>query len=233
VEQNSRSLIIKKKNEFLFEDRQDASEQLIAELPSNIFFLEDVIVLGVSEGGVYFANTLAKKLNAPLDILLTEHIYSYINPELAIAMVGETEEIVIHKALTDAFDIPKDYIYNEAYNKYSNEILRYIKKYRQGEKLGSLEGKYVILTDECVETGLTMMAAVKTAISLGAKNIFIAVPVLDNVVYENLVTICDNIFCPHRIDDYISIEYYYKELNPFSLDEIEKIMKNKNNQGKE
>ena len=224
--------MLKEKNNFLFEDRGDASIQLIAEIPTNMLFLDNVIVLGVSEGGAYFAYELAKKLNAPLDILLTEHIYSYVNPELTIAMVGETEEIVIHRALTDAFDIPKDYIYNEAYAKYSNEILNYIQKYRQGEKLENLEGKYVILTDECVETGLTMMAAVKTAISLGAKNIFIAVPVLDKVVYENLVTICDNIFCPHKIDDYISIEYYYKELEPFSFNEIKEIMNNKNNQGK-
>ncbi len=224
--------MIKDKNKFLFEDRGDASVQLISEIPSSMLFLDNVIFLGVSEGGTYFAYELAKKLNAPLDMLVTEHIYSSVNPELTIAMVGETEEIVIHKALTDAFDIPKDYIYNEAYNKYSNEILNYIKKYRQGERLESLEDKYVILTDECVETGLTMMAAVKTAISLGAKNIFIAVPVLDKVVYENLVTICDNIFCPHKIDDYISIEYYYKELKPFSFDEIKEIMNNKNNQGK-
>ena len=224
--------MVNDKNEFLFEDRGDASVQLISEIPSSMLFLDNVIFLGVSEGGTYFAYELAKKLNAPLDMLVTEHIYSSVNPELTIAMVGETEEIVIHKALTDAFDIPKDYIYNEAYNKYSNEILNYIKKYRQGERLESLEDKYVILTDECVETGLTMMAAVKTAISLGAKNIFIAVPVLDNVVYENLVTICDNIFCPHKIDDYISIEYYYKELKPFSFDEIKEIMNNKNNQGK-
>ncbi len=227
--------MIKDKNRFLFEDRVDASKQLIAEIPSNILFLDNVIVLAVSEGGVFFANELAKKLNASLDILLTEHIYSYVNPELAIAMVGETEEIVIHKALTDAFNISKDYIYNEAYSKYSNEILNYIKKYRRGEKLKSLEGKYVILTDESVETGLTMMASVKTAISLGAKNIFIAVPILDNVVYESLVTVCDNIFCPHKIDDYISVEYYYKELEPFSFDKIEEIMVrylNKNNKGK-
>ena len=224
--------MMKYKNEPLFENREDAVRQVIEQLSLNISLLNNnIIVLGVSEGGAFFANELAKKIDAPIDILLTEPIYSYINPELTIAMVGETEEIVIHQALTDAFDISKDYIYNEAYNKYSNEILNYIKKYRQGERLRSLEGKYVILTDECVETGLTMMSAVKTAISLGAKNIFIAVPVLDNFVYESLVTICDNIFCPHKIKDYISIEYYYKELKPFSFDEIKEIM-NKNNQGK-
>jgi putative phosphoribosyl transferase len=212
------------KNKTLFRNREEASEALIAELATDISSLESVIVLSVSEGGVFFADRIAKKVGCTMDILLTEPIYSPINKNLAIAMVGETEEVVIHRALTDAFDISKDYIYREADLKYRETIIGYIEKYRDGEKLKSLDDKYVILTDECVETGLTMMSAVKTAISLGAKNIFIATPVLDNVVYENLVTICDNIFCPHKIDDYISVEYYYEELEPFGFDKIDKIM---------
>ncbi|HIC78617.1 MAG TPA: hypothetical protein EYP02_05485 [Sulfurovum sp.] len=215
------------KSVVLFKNREEAAEKLINELSNTIAFSEEnSIVLGVSEGGAYFASELAKELNIPMDILLTEPIYSLINSKLTIARVGETEEVVIHKALVEAFNIPKDYIYNEAHSKCSNEILAYIKKYRNGKGLRKLENKYVILADECVETGLTMMTAVKTAISLGAKNIFIAVPVLDNVVYENMVTICDNIFCPHKIDDYISIEYYYEEIEPFSFEEIAEIMKN-------
>jgi len=219
------------KNEILFENREEAVKALIKELPTDDFSEENTIVLGVSEGGVYFANELSKELDIPMNILLSEPIYSLVNPELSIAMVGETEEVVIHRALVEAFNIPKDYIYNEAQNKYADEILGYISKYRAGEGLTNLDDKYVILTDECVETGMTMMVAVKTAISLGAKNIFIAVPVLDNVVYESLVTICDNIFCPHRIDDYISIDYYYEEIDRFSFEEIEAIM-NKNRIGK-
>jgi len=210
----------------LFKNREEAAQKLMDEFPSKVFSAENTIILGVSEGGTYFASFLAKALNLPMNILLTEPIYSLVNPKLSIAMVGETEEVVIHKALVEAFNIPKDYIYNEAQNRYSNEIIGYIHKYRNGEKLKNLEDKYVILADECIETGLTMMSAVKTAISLGAKNIFIAVPVLDNVVYENLVTICDNIFCPHKIDDYISIEYYYEEIEPYSSEKIVEIMKN-------
>jgi len=210
----------------LFKNREEAAQKLIGEFPSQVFSTENTIILGVSEGGTYFASFLAKELNLPMNILLTEPIYSLINPKLSIAMVGETEEVVIHKALVEAFNIPKDYIYNEAQNRYSDEIIGYIHKYRNGERLKNLEDKYVILADECIETGLTMMSAVKTAISLGAKNIFIAVPVLDNVVYENLVTICDNIFCPHKIDDYISIEYYYEEIEPYSSEKIVEIMKN-------
>ncbi|MBU1667410.1 hypothetical protein KKC13_03270 [bacterium] len=222
-------MIVKEKNDPIFKDREEATQKLIAELPLKIFNVDNVIVLGISEGGVYFADQLAKKIGCRMDILLTEPIYSLINSELIIAMVSETEEIVMHKALIDAFDISKDYIYSEAHRKYSENILGHIHKYRHGELLEDLDEKYVILTDECVETGLTMMTAVKTAISLGAKNIFIATPILDQVVYENLVTICDNIFCPHKIDDYISREYYYESLEPFGFDDIEKIMKERKN----
>jgi len=224
--ESQRLLQVVSKFMILFQNREEAAKKLITEFPSQVFLEENTIILGLSEGGAYFASFLAKELNIPMNILLTEPIYSLINPKLSIAMVGETEEVVIHKALVDAFNIPKDYIYNEAQNRYSDEILGYIDKYRNGEKLKNLEDKYVILADECVETGLTMITAVKTAISLGAKNIFIAVPVLDNVVYENLVTICDNIFCPHKIDDYISIEYYYEEIEPYDCDKIVEIMKN-------
>ncbi|HIO95600.1 MAG TPA: hypothetical protein EYG67_02150 [Campylobacterales bacterium] len=210
----------------LYRDREEASSVLIDMLPKEILKPEETVVLGVSEGGVYFADRVAKALGCRMDLILTESILSPINPELAIAMVGETEEIVMHKALIDSFNISKDYIYGEAQRRYTEEILTYIDKYRSGNILDGLEGKYVVLVDECIETGLTMMTAIKAAISLGAKNVFIAVPILDNIVYENLLKVSDNLFCPHKIDDYISIEYYYEYLESFSFEEIDKIMMN-------
>jgi putative phosphoribosyl transferase len=77
-----------------------------------------------------------------------------------------------------------------------------------------------VLADECIETGLTMMLAIKSAIARGAKNIYIATPILDKGVYQNLLTVCDGVFCPHKIDDYISIEYYYQEFEKLTLDQI-------------
>jgi len=217
--------MIKERSKRIFKDREEAFNKMFLDLPLNVFSEKETIVLGVSEGGVYFAEKLSSKLNCRMDILLSESIFSTVNPELVIAMVGETEEIVMHKALIGAFDISMDYIYSEAKSKYQKDILNYKSKYRQGHSLDGLDDKYVILVDECVETGLTMMIAVKTAISLGAKNIFIAVPILDKVVYENLVPICDNLFCPYKIDDYISIEYYYETVEPFGFEKIKPILK--------
>jgi len=211
----------------IFKDREDASLKLIDTLPIDILKSNETVVLATSEEGVYFANRVAKALCSRMDVLLTEPIYSDINPSLAIAMVGETEEIVMHKALIKAFDISKDYIYAEAQKKYSEEILTYINKYRDGSVLNGLNNKFVVLVDECIETGLTIMTAIKTVIALGAKNVFIAVPILDNVVYKSLITVCDDLFCPYKIDDYISKEYYYENLEEFTFAEIEDITKNR------
>jgi len=225
--------MIKERSRAIFKDREEAFQKLLGEIPLSIFSIDETIVLGTSEGGVYFAEALRKKLNCQMDILLTAPISSNVNKDLIIAMVGETEEIVMHKALINSFNVSIDYIYGEANKKYKENILDYKNRYRHGDSLMRLDDKYVILVDECIETGLTMMASVKTAISLGAKNIFIAVPILDNVVYENLVPICDNIFCPYKIDDYISKEYYYENLEPFAFEKIENIIEqNTENKGK-
>lgn len=207
-----------------FEDREDASIQLIETLPIKLLSQNETVVIGVSEGGVYFADQIATAIDAQMDILLTEPILAPNNPELSIAMISETEEVVMHKALIDAFEINEDYIYAEAQRKYENEILEYVYKYRKGKNLVSLQGKYVVLADECIETGLTMMVALKSVIARGAKNIYIATPILDKTVYQNLLAVCDGVFCPHKIQDYISIEYYYKDFDVLSFEEISSIV---------
>ncbi len=203
-----------------FENREDASLQLIETLPIELLSSNETVVIGVSEGGVYFADKIAKACNAQMDILLTEAILAPNNAEVPIAMISETEEVVMHKALVDAFDINEDYVYSEAHRKYEEEVLSYVYKYRKGKDLLSLEGKYVVLADECIETGLTMMVALKSVIARGAKNIYIATPILDINVYQNLLTVCDGVFCPHKIQDYISIEYYYQNFEVLSFEEI-------------
>ncbi len=207
-----------------FENREDASMQLIDMLPVDLLSDKETVVIGVSEGGVYFADKIATAVDAQMDILLTEAILAPNNPDVPIAMISETQEVVMHKALIDAFEINEDFVYAEADRKYEDEVLEYVYKYRKGKNLISLEGKYVVLADECVETGLTMMAALKSVISRGAKNIYIATPILDKTVYQNLLSVCDGVFCPHTIQDYISIEYYYKNFQSLDLEDILEIV---------
>ena len=207
-----------------FFDREDAAKQLIETLPLELFQDKEPVIIAVSEGGVYFADKIAKSVQCQMDILLTEAILAPNNPDLAIAMVSETEEVVMHKVLIDSFGISEDYVYGEAQRKYDEDVLSYVYKYRKGKDILPLEGKYVVLVDECVETGLTMMVALKSVIARGVRDIYIATPILDKTVYENLLNVCDGVFCPHKIQDYISIEYYYKNFDPLDFEDIVEII---------
>jgi len=211
-------------HEIYFEHRKDAAEKLIETLPLTLLQSNETVVIGVSEGGVYFADQIAKAVSGRMELLLTEPIMAPNNDELAVAMVSETEDLVMHKALIDSFGISEDYVYAEAERKYEEEILSYVYRYRKGKELASLKGKYVVLADECVETGLTMMVALKSVISEEAKNIYIATPILDTAVYQNLLSVCDGVFCPYKIQNYISIEYYYKTFHPLDYEAVMQIV---------
>jgi putative phosphoribosyl transferase len=215
-----------------YKDRAAAASLLIDTLPVKVLRENETVVIGISEGAVYYADKVADALDAQMDILLTEPIVAPNNPSLPIAMISETQEVVMHKALIDAFEISEDFVYAEANRKYDEEVLSYVYKYRKGKDLHSLKGKYVVLVDECIETGLTMMVALKSTIAREAKNIYIATPILDNSVYENLVAVCDGVFCPHKIQDYISIEYYFQNFEKLTFEEISEIIKRNESQEK-
>ncbi|RLA76052.1 MAG: hypothetical protein DRG30_03680, partial [Epsilonproteobacteria bacterium] len=197
---------------------------LIEVIPSNFLESDNAMVIGVSEGGVYFADKISKAFHVEMDILLTEPIMAPNNSKLAIAIVSETEDMVMNKILIDAFEIDEDYVYSEANRKYEETILSYVYKYRKGIPLRSLEGRHIILVDESIETGLTMTVALKSMIEMNVKSIYVAAPVLDQTVYNNLLSLCDGVFCPHRIQDYISIEYYYEKLEKLDFETLEKII---------
>ena len=211
-------------NHNYFRDREDAAEQLYHTLPKDSIHSKEVVVVALSEGAVVIANHIAQKLDQKMDILLIESITAPNNPELSIAKVSETQEIVIHGALVDAFEIHEEFVYNEAKRVYDDKILSHLYRYRKGGTLQSVSGKAVLLVDECIETDFTVVVAIKSMIAAGAKNIYIATPVMDLFSYESLLPISDGIFCPHRIRDYISIEYYYENLEKPEFSELERII---------
>jgi putative phosphoribosyl transferase len=211
-------------SKYLFRDRADAAQQLIEAMPTERLKQQPVSVIAISEGGTLVAEPIARLLQAPVDVLLSEPIPAPNNPELPIAMISETQTLVQHEALIDAFGIDEDYVYDEAKRIYNDRVLSHVYRYRNGERLIDVRDRIVVLVDECVETGITTMTAIKSMIERGAKNVYLAVPVLDGQTYENLIAVCDGVFCPHRIRDYVSIEYYYQTLEAPDIETIKRII---------
>ena len=205
-----------------FKNRDVAAYRLIDVLPISKMKLEDWIVIATSYGGYPVAKIIANELDAKPDIMLSRKIYSANNDECEIAIVTETEEIVIHEELVKAFDISLDYIFSKSRYIYDNDLSLCANKFRTGKKLNNLENKNILLIDEGLNTSLTMMACIKTAINLGAKSVSVAIPILPTASINTIESIADDLYYVKSLDHFINIDFYYDELEEITYEEIKR-----------
>ena len=210
-------MLIKKR---IFKDREDAANKLLDVLPIKEMLQEDWIILGTSAGAVPIALIIAKALNAQFDFLFTEKIFTPNNSECEIAIITETGEIVIHEELMKSFSLNLEDIYKIIDTKYENELKSYKAKYRKSLDIIDLSNKNVLLIDEGLNTGLTMMACIKSVINMKAKSICVAVPVLPEVTIHDIETIADDLYYIDAPAHFVSIDFYYEDLKKITLDEI-------------
>lgn len=205
-----------------FKNREVAAYRLIDVLPMDKMKLEDWIVISTSYGGYPIAKIIAKELKATPDIMFSRKVYSPNNAECEVAIVTESEEVVIHEELVKAFDISLDFVFSKSRYIYQNELSDCVNKYRKGKKLENFHNKNVLLIDEGLNTSLTMMACIKTAIHLGAKSVSVAIPILPTASINTIESIADDLYYVKNLDHFITIDFYYDELEPITYEEIKK-----------
>ena len=208
----------------IFANRQEAMQKLADVLMVRNLDFSQSVLLATSLDGAYFADELAKILKIPLEYLFTQTLCAPLNPECQIAIVSEELDIVMHENLIDTFGISLDYIYGEAKRQYEESIIPTRYQYRKGELLSSLRGQDVLIVDQGIDTGLTVMCAIKTCVNLNAKSIRVATPILPTSVYESLNEVCDEVLCVQSVEHFVNVEHYYKELQPLESKVIEEIL---------
>ena len=208
----------------LFQDRRDAAMHLKEHLPIERMRAEKWSLVAVSRGGLDLAAHLCERYGFALDILFSEAIYAPYNLECEIARVSETEEIVMHDRLVEAFGIKLDYIYGEASRKFEEKILGAIYKRRKGRPFETQSDKTVLLIDEGSESGLRLMTAVKTVLAQNPRAVYLAVPVIPDDVVETLEPLVDGIFYVYSLEDYMQTENYYCNFEHVSDERIVTIL---------
>ena len=208
-----------------FKNREVAAYRLLDVLPIDSMKLEDWTVIASSYGGFEIAKIIARALNGKFDIMFSEKIYAPNNEDCEIAVVTEHEEVLIHEELVKSFHISLDYVYSKSKQIFDDTLTQKVKRFRHGEKIKRLEGKNVLIVDEGINTGLTMMACIKTAINLKAKSISVATPVLPTASIPTIDSIADDLYFVKKLDHFVSINFYYDSLEDVSFEDIEIINK--------
>ncbi|RXJ86433.1 phosphoribosyltransferase [Arcobacter sp. CECT 8985] len=205
-----------------FKNREVAAFRLLDVLPIDSMMLEEWTVLATSYGGVPIAKIISNKLDANFDLMLSSKIMAENNEDCEIAIVTETEEVVIHEELAKSFEISLDFIFQKSKEIYEKQLSRTIKLYRKNEKISNIENKNVLLVDEGLNTGLTMMACIKTAINLGAKSVSVATPILPSATVPTIESIADDLYYVKKLDHFVFIDFYYDKLENIDFEDIKK-----------
>ena len=159
---------------YLFRDRREAGRGLLQLLEG--FRGEGVVVLAIPRGGLLVGAEIAKGLKVPLDIVVTKKIGAPMEPELALGAVGAGREVVIDEGLVRHLGVPWSYIKDEI------DRLEKVVEARYREYLGDrpqldLTGRTVILADDGMATGSTMLVAARLVQKQKPKRLLVMVPV--------------------------------------------------------
>lgn len=209
---------------YLFKDRKEAYQALVEILPIKVMQHESWILIALSSGAVEITAKLAKRFGFKFDLLFTKSIAAPNNEECQLAMVSETNDIVIEEKLVKSFGISFDYIYDEAERLFHEKLVKYQHRYRKGDALYDLKDKNVLLIDEGCETGLNAMCALKSVINMGVRKVSLATPIIPDDLYPIVDKKVDKIYAVHIIKDFISVDYYFQDLPKVKSKELKEIL---------
>ena len=158
-----------------FRDRRHAGA-LLGEALAGLRLAPPVVVLGLPRGGVPVAFEVARVIDAPLDVMTVRKIGMPGQPELAVGAVA-TGDIVVHEPGAASFLPSLEPPFTQLAAAERRELRRREGLYRSGLPPLDLAARHVVLVDDGIATGSTMLAAIRAARKLGATSVVVAAPV--------------------------------------------------------
>ncbi|NNK19269.1 MAG: phosphoribosyltransferase [Maribacter sp.] len=197
----------------MFKDRNDAGMQLAESLLD--YMNQDVVVLAIPRGGLPLGAIIAKKLNAPLDVALTKKIGHPFNKEYAIGALSLENSI-----LSDAVGVTKGYI-DEEINKLRKKLKARHNQYYKNNVPQNLEDRTVIIVDDGIATGNTILVTVDLVKMQNPKKIVVAIPVAPPSTVKKLKDYpgLDAVICLETPYNFHAVGQFYEEFYQVSDEE--------------
>jgi len=178
------------RGEAIFENRQDAGRQLAEKLSG--YKGQPVIVLAIPNGGVPVALEVALALEADLDLVISRKIPIPLSPEAGFGAIADDGTIILNEIAVKSIGLSRQQIEYEA-SKVRAEIKQRSLLYRGNRPLVSVSGKTVIIIDDGLASGFTMMAAVQSVRRRRPKEIIIAVPTASAIALKQVERVADKV----------------------------------------
>jgi len=197
----------------LFADRREAGERLAATLLR--FKTQRPVVLALPRGGAPVAFEIAKRLEAPLDVVLVRKIGHPMSPELAIGAIadGPRLEKVIDDQAAAELGVPQNYLEAEIARQ-SCEIDYRRRLYFKNRAPIEIRQCTALVVDDGIATGATMRAALRAVRRRSPARLVLAVPVAPSSTLESLRREVDEIVCLVAPEDFGAVGLFYADFRP-------------------
>ena len=206
----------------VFPDRAAAGVALAQELRAR-GFKAGALVLGLPRGGVPIAHEIAQTLNAPLDVMLVRKVGMPGQPELAIGAVASGNIVVREPRLQREFP-HLDQVFDGLAAAEQLELERRERSWRHGRPPLNLKGKTVILVDDGLATGATMLAAARAARQAGAAAVIAAAPVAAPQAVALLSHEVDEVVVLQAPPDLAAIGEWYERFEQLDDAEVSRVL---------
>lgn len=197
--------------------------RLLAGALSHYKSKEDVVVLGLTRGGVPVAGEIASRLGVPLDVLVVRKLGVPFQPELAMGAIAADGTRVLNEQLIRDLRISANDV-DTVVRREQAELERRERLYRGGRPPIGLNGRIVILADDGLATGSTMRAAICSTKKQSAKRIVLAVPVASVSALERLRTEVDECVCLAAPEPFFAVGEWYGNFPQITDAEVMKLL---------
>lgn len=201
----------------MFQDREDAARQLAQEFKGRP--LHDPLVLAIPRGGVVTGAVLARGLNAELDVVLSRKLRAADQPELAVGAVGEDGQVYLNPGAQERLEVTQEYLDGERRHQLA-EIARRKKLFRAVRPQATIAGRSVIVTDDGIATGATMIAALQSVKGHKPRELIVAVPVASPDRLAEVSRWCDEVVCLIRTPYLWAVGQFYEDFTQVEDEEV-------------
>jgi putative phosphoribosyl transferase len=205
-----------------FRDRRDAGRVLAGELTS-YRCKDDVLVLGLARGGIPVGWEVASALRAPLDVFLVRKLGVPRWSELAMGALASGGGLVMNDDVISSLRITDEQV-RAVIDSETAELTRRERAYRGDRPAADPRGKTVILVDDGIATGASMLAAVRAVRGADPRSIVVAVPVGPQTVCRQLGREADDVVCATMPPAFEAVGQAYADFHQVSDGEVRELL---------
>jgi putative phosphoribosyl transferase len=201
-----------------FRDRREAGRLLASRL-RHFANRRDVVILALPRGGVPIAYEVAIAIGAPLDVFTVRKLGVPGHEEFAMGAIGSGGAYVLNSELIDALHVSQAEV-DDVTKRESQELKRREHLYRDSRPYPKLEGRTVILIDDGIATGASMIVAVNALRQKFPTKIVVAVPVAPSDTCTALRAHADEVICYETPEPFGGVGAWYENFSQVTDDEV-------------